>query len=397
MYNQTLTAQVFQDHIDSPVTLHNPCYRYLIKIKKKEKEAAVPAPDTGKGINEAEGAIKGAEEVNKVSQSESKQSESQSAETVSNDITPSENGSADTVPNDTKPSEPAGEKRKLDESEKPAHPKQNKRRKGQNKQREKFSNKRAAPGDRLCKSMICGTIACSYGDKCKFSHNVNDYMAKKPADIGEVCYIFQEHGRCPYGITCRYGQSHIIQVDGGYKSVIDEKKVSSSKTVNGMDMDVKMKLTRRKYNFCRADKSFKEAQKFVSKIVKQNVELNCTRKKPVETLTAANDQADADVSHLFGTTNSNGVVNKTDENVNNGTGTTDLTEKAVPEDGKQKEIDTEQLNPGEITAKSEDVSLNKPIGPVTNEDQFTIKPAEKKTVDFRNKLYLAPLTTVSTL
>lgn len=34
-------------------------------------------------------------------------------------------------------------------------------------------------------------------------------MAYKPPDIGERCVFFELHGKCPYGLECRFGKSHI--------------------------------------------------------------------------------------------------------------------------------------------------------------------------------------------
>lgn len=37
---------------------------------------------------------------------------------------------------------------------------------------------------------------CFYGEKCKFLHDVADYMSTKPADLGDTCYIYDTFGRC---------------------------------------------------------------------------------------------------------------------------------------------------------------------------------------------------------
>lgn len=49
---------------------------------------------------------------------------------------------------------------------------------------------------------------CPYGDKCHFLHSIPDYLASKPADIGDNCYLFDTFGRCTYGLTCRFAKAH---------------------------------------------------------------------------------------------------------------------------------------------------------------------------------------------
>ena len=350
-------------------------YRYLLHVKK-ETGVNTPSSEPTVAVNDT-----GTED--KIPKSESNQ--------AAQDLASSEL------------SEPQTGKRVIDESDKSEHTNQKKRRRGQNKQREKFSNKRVAPADRLCKAITTG-IVCEYGDACKFSHNVTNYMTKKPSDIGPVCYNFKQLGRCPYGFTCRYAQSHLTKVEGEYKNMVDENVVQTSKSVNSMDRDVKVKLTRKKYDFARADKCFKEAQNFVSKIVRQNVELNCTKKNKGHHQDTRDIQKDQ-VSQSVIENTADGEGNKELESVVN--------DSAVSESATELEAGS-QLPPGSVCTESTNGSqLNpdtangnssatdpaseteKPVGPITNEDQFAIKPAEKKTIDFKNKLYLAPLTTVS--
>lgn len=49
---------------------------------------------------------------------------------------------------------------------------------------------------------------CHFADKCHFYHDVSEYMANKPADIGESCYLYDTFGKCSYGLSCRFAKTH---------------------------------------------------------------------------------------------------------------------------------------------------------------------------------------------
>lgn len=53
-----------------------------------------------------------------------------------------------------------------------------KKKKGRNKKRPRDS--RPAEGEQLCRVMLnSGTSACKYGDSCKYSHDIQDYLKRK--------------------------------------------------------------------------------------------------------------------------------------------------------------------------------------------------------------------------
>lgn len=49
---------------------------------------------------------------------------------------------------------------------------------------------------------------CPFGDKCHFHHDVAEYLATKPADIGDSCYLYDTFGKCAYGLSCRFAMAH---------------------------------------------------------------------------------------------------------------------------------------------------------------------------------------------
>lgn len=78
------------------------------------------------------------------------------------------------------------------------------RKRGQNKNR-KFVQPRDTV--RLCST--AGTeMGCSYGDRCKFEHDIGRYIESKPADLPGVCPVYEAIGQCPVGLKCRWLHSH---------------------------------------------------------------------------------------------------------------------------------------------------------------------------------------------
>ncbi|PKA53109.1 tRNA-dihydrouridine(47) synthase [NAD(P)(+)]-like [Apostasia shenzhenica] len=50
--------------------------------------------------------------------------------------------------------------------------------------------------------------ACRFGGSCRFNHDLEAFMAQKPADLEGICPFVMIEELCPYGITCRYMNTH---------------------------------------------------------------------------------------------------------------------------------------------------------------------------------------------
>lgn len=129
--------------------------------------------------------------------------------------------------------------------------------KGQNKSRNCTYYQH--PNEHLCSNLIDGREegSCQY-DKCKFLHNIEEYLEKKPKDIEKTCYVYSIKGRCPRGLTCRYGNNHI---QNG-KNIIDEikydkwiKNENSYKTLSKENM---LKLRKKLYDFTNSNEAVKK-------------------------------------------------------------------------------------------------------------------------------------------
>jgi len=84
-------------------------------------------------------------------------------------------------------------------------PKKGKALKGQIKQRPRQTFTDEA---QLCMQVSRGEV-CQFGDQCKYNHDIQKYLATKPADLGDKCFLFDRLGRCPYGYGCRFAKAHM--------------------------------------------------------------------------------------------------------------------------------------------------------------------------------------------
>ncbi|XP_061903620.1 tRNA-dihydrouridine(47) synthase [NAD(P)(+)]-like [Entelurus aequoreus] len=190
---------------------------------------------------------------------------------------------------------------------------------------------------RLCLSVIQDNRECPFGDKCHFYHDVAAYLATKPADIGESCHIYNMYGKCTYGLTCRFAKAHTT-TDFKTTENADMVKANEGRTA------VKNSLS-------------KELQ---NRLRKHSVEF----RKSVEYLKT--------------------LPNNKEKKEHQG-------------NGVAPRASTTESTDAETQAMSEKASAVKTVGMLTDEDVIKLRPCEKKQVDFRDKLYLAPLTTCGNL
>uniref|UniRef100_A0A3Q2P8J9 tRNA-dihydrouridine(47) synthase [NAD(P)(+)] n=1 Tax=Fundulus heteroclitus TaxID=8078 RepID=A0A3Q2P8J9_FUNHE len=213
--------------------------------------------------------------------------------------------------------EPECKKPKLDPEDETKSEKPDKKRfRGQNKSRP-HTKPNTYEEKRLCLSAIQVETSSWFGDKCTFYHDVGEYMASKPADIGERCYVYDTFGKCEYGLACRFAKAHTT-ADFKTLEKADLVKACEGRTVvkNSLGKDLQYRLRKRSVTFAKSEEYLK---------------------------TLSNNK-----------------------------------DKQEP-----------QRNDVQPPVKT--------VGPLTDADVIKLRPCEKKTVDFRDKLYLAPLTTCGNL
>ncbi|KAF2980155.1 hypothetical protein EK904_010583, partial [Melospiza melodia maxima] len=95
---------------------------------------------------------------------------------------------------------------------------------------------------------------CHFGPRCRFLHDVSQYLAAKPADLGQRCVLFDTFGRCPYGVTCRFGQAHL---GDGHQNLVNASLVQQweGKVLvrNGLSKELQQQLRKRKFSFHKAE------------------------------------------------------------------------------------------------------------------------------------------------
>ncbi|XP_061368368.1 tRNA-dihydrouridine(47) synthase [NAD(P)(+)]-like [Gastrolobium bilobum] len=267
--------------------------------------------------------------------------------------------------------------------------------------------KRERRQDQKSARNLCPEIAktgdvssCRYKDNCRFSHDLEAFKSQKPADLEGKCPFLKSEGSCPYGLACRFSSTHQDGIPSG-----NLNGLKNSSEVNGLSKDVQKLLWKNKMSFAKADAKLKSLGL---------VGLSKSKRNDLENKDGGNT-----------------VSNKSDHSEDNGScvvtsdsgSKLECSAEVIKDDESDGKCESNALCPqkrrktaenyGSGETENEDVSVNEQITEsscitsepeagtdvTTPETDLSLKlhSREKKLIDYREKLYLAPLTTVGNL
>ncbi|WVZ83476.1 hypothetical protein U9M48_030618 [Paspalum notatum var. saurae] len=239
--------------------------------------------------------------------------------------------------------------------------------------------------------------SCKYGTSCRFSHDINAYLDQKPADLEGTCPFTTLGQLCSYGLTCRFLSTH-------KDNLALQNRSEGNHERNPLSKDTQKLLWKNKYKFPKANAQIKLLG---LKDGNKNKTNTANDDNPDETCELNGNDITTSLFHVNaepGPTLCKEIEDSEGESL-----VVNSVQSVDPRPSKKAKVEVDETkNNGtdvhDNEAESEGVKLSNGLkGPSSNQSSCRVDLIttphlrEKKIIDFREKLYLAPLTTVGNL
>ncbi|XP_078166957.1 FMN-linked oxidoreductases superfamily protein isoform X2 [Carex rostrata] len=215
--------------------------------------------------------------------------------------------------------------------------------------------------------------SCPFGSNCRFNHDLEAYLAQKPADLEGTCPFDSEEKICRYGITCRFFGTHKKKLIGESQDLQRRK----SHEINNLDKDLQKSLWKGRVKFPKAEAQLKLLGLKSGK--KASLETEVEQEEINEECVEDGDKPEEE-SRPLKKSKSEGDTDCTNETSNG---------ISCVEEDCENEIAEDKVENG---SPKDDLKSSSKVEIIPE-----LHLREKKLIDFRGKLYLAPLTTVGNL